>query len=150
MSLKGDYSAPSRSAMKVLTGTDLRRLNDKAWERKYGTAVSPTIFVTDDGRPVTGRINLTGMHIVICRSFRHGAGNDGNAYHRCIVVAAMIESTTAPLLTVDIGESDYDELRHFNALSQKEFMNVVHANFPQDPEALKKALREALAEFVLA
>jgi hypothetical protein len=148
--LNGGYGASSCSAMKVLTGTDLRRLNDKAWERKYGTAVSPTVFVTDDGRPVTGRINLTGMHIVICRSFRHGAGNDGNAYHRCTVVAAMIESTAAPLLTVDIGESDYDELRHFNALSQREFTSVVHANFPQDPEALRNAIREALAEFVLA
>jgi hypothetical protein len=30
----------------------------------------------------------------------------------------MIESTGAPLLTVDIGESDYDELRQFNVLSQ--------------------------------
>jgi hypothetical protein len=136
--------------MKVVTGTDLRRLNDKAWERKYGTAVSPTVFVTDEGRPVTGRINLTGIHIVICRSFRHGAGNDGNVYHRCTVVAAMIESTGAPLLTVDIGENDYDQLRQFNALSEREFMNVVQANVPQDPEALKKAIREALAEFVLA
>jgi hypothetical protein len=150
MSLNGVYSAPSCSAMKVVTGTDLRQLNDKAWERKYATALSPTAFITDDGRPVTGRINLAGMHIVICRGFRHGVGSDGTVYHRCTVVAAMIELPGAPQLTVDIAESDYEELCQFNALSPQEFTKVVQANVPQDPEALKKAIHEALAEFVLA
>jgi hypothetical protein len=135
--------------MKVVTGANLRQLNDKAWERNYGVAMGPSAFLNDESRRETGRINPTGLHIVICRRFRHGVGNDASAYHRCTVVAAMIESTDAPLLTVDIAEADYEALSHLNVLSEREFANIVRANSPQDPETLKRAVREALAEFVL-